>query len=90
MRDSVIQIGMTGLERKITHDFTILHNNLTITRTRIDAMESALFVGRFTLLRAVILSIFHPKKLRAEVDRWHQWHLRDYQNKVAELEANRK
>lgn len=90
MRDSVIQIGMNGLERKVTHDVTILHNHMTITRTRIDAMESALMAGRFTLLRAMFLSIFNPKKLRAEVDRWHQWHLRDYQNKLAEAEANRK
>ena len=88
MRDSIIYKGMNGLVRKVTHDVQLIHSNLTMCRTRIDAVESALFTGRFALIRAVFLSIFNPSRLKAEIDKWHEWHIRDYNNKIIEIQGN--
>lgn len=85
MRDNVILGGMSQLEQKVGKDITALHDLNLLCRSRIDAFEQIFLGSRFSLLKAVILSLINPKKLQELLDQKHQDCLDEYAKRSAKM-----
>ena len=60
------------LTERVSRDITALHELNLLCRTRIDAHEEVLFGKRFSLLWALILSVFAPRRLRVNLEEAHE------------------
>ena len=76
---------MNELERKVGKDVLALHDLQILARTRMDAYEAVLFGSRFSLLRALLLSIFAPYRLKEAVELAHEAALKTYNDRTVKL-----
>jgi hypothetical protein len=84
MRDGAIAEAFSKMEKMVGSDVRLLNKTVAILAMRIDAIQKLLFGGRFSLVYALVLSVFSPKTLEKGVDRIHKQIEENYNKKVRE------
>lgn len=85
MRDNIIIVGMAQLEHRVGKDITALHDLNVLCRARIDAFEFVFFGSRLSLLKALILSLVSPERLKKALDDAHDKCLDEYARRSAKM-----
>lgn len=88
MRDDQVLALTQDVDRKISNNSKVLHNTITLNRTRLDAIEKVLFGGRIRFFMVLIGMIVNPKWVQDMVQAFHEEQIAEY-NEAARMVKER-
>lgn len=90
MRETTIDAVFKRFEDAVAHDVGNLTKQNVLNRARIYAIERVLFGSRWFLLKAILLSIFSPAKLKERINLAHAAEVQQFNDDMAKRSDNGK
>lgn len=87
MRDGQIMGTVNAAEQKLTQNDHILHQTITLNRTRLDAIEKVMFGSRTRFFMILVGMVINPKWVRDMVAEFHAEQIKEYNVAVKEAQA---
>lgn len=82
MRDQTIEAAFRRFQEAVEHDVANLTKQNALNRARIYAVERVLFGRRWFLLKAILLSLISPKKLKDRINLAHAAEVADFNREM--------